>query len=650
MHKLNLRSKVFLFYFFIFLISCFFYRTLFFFIYRDYVGEASVWSILKGFFVGVRFDLSVIVSILSPFYLLSLIFPLNRYSGYRFVWAFLPNIFYMWMVSHLAGDIIYFANANKHLGYEGFVFLNRDIFVLIQSFFFEKPILLISVVFFILFYLTLATYIYRKKFLYVENQRKPLNRLIEFIVFTIFSVITIRGGLQNTSLRPSHAIISNNGFINILGLNGVFTSFYDLSQTQIPENKKIPLAEAILHVRESIQYEGAEFENLTFPILRKVTAVNDKKPPNIVIVLLESWTGKFVKPISKDGLIDGKEVTPNFNRLAEKGIFFKRFFATGGRTSNGLFATLTGIPDRPMMSVLHTQEANARVSGLGKLLKQLNFESLFMTGSNLSFENLEPHIKRWGFDKIVDEKIIEQTGKYKKGIWGYDDADGLELFNDYLKKQNPDKPFVATYLTISTHYPYKVPDKKFEIFDAKTNDFEFLNSYHYADYAIGKFIQEAEKEKYFENTIFVFLSDHTHHKDLNHYEDRNIPLLIYAPNRFKPEIKNTIGSQLDIIPTLLGIIAKPVLFSAMGKDLLSPKSQSFAYFCFGYLYGWIDDEHFYFQNIYGVNRTLNFTMKEPYRDIGDCEISLKCKVIERKTNAFLNLPIQLMEKNLVFPW
>lgn len=97
--------------------------------------------------------------------------------------------------------------------------------------------------------------------------------------------------------------------------------------------------------------------------------------------------------------------------------------------------------------------------------------------------------------------------------------------------------------------------------------------------------------------------------------------MIYAPNRFKPEIKNTIGSQLDIIPTLLGIIAKPVLFSAMGKDLLSPKSQSFAYFCFGYLYGWIDDEHFYFQNIYGVNRTLNFTMKEPYRDIGDCEIS-----------------------------
>ena len=260
------------------------------------------------------------------------------------------------MTSHLIGDIAYFANANKHLGYEGFVFLNKDMFTLVRSFFSEAPVLFILAGSFIIFYLVIAIYIYKKKFRYEETNRKPLSRVLEFGFFLVLSVLLIRGGFQSTSLRPSHAIISNNGFINILGLNGVFTSFYDLSQTQIPDSKKIPLAEAILHVRENIQYEGAEFENLAFPILRKVTAVNDKKPPNIVILLLESWTGKFVKPISKDGLVDGKEVTPSFNRLAEKGIFFKRFFATGGRTSNGLFATLTGLPDRPMMSVLHTQE------------------------------------------------------------------------------------------------------------------------------------------------------------------------------------------------------------------------------------------------------------------------------------------------------
>ncbi|HMV46122.1 MAG TPA: sulfatase-like hydrolase/transferase, partial [Leptospiraceae bacterium] len=186
-----------------------------------------------------------------------------------------------------------------------------------------------------------------------------MNRLAELILILVLSVFLIRGGIQTTSLRPSHSIISDNNFINTLCLNGIFTSFSDMIQTQIPNSKKIPIEEAILHVRESIEYEGAEFVNPAYPILRKSLKANSDKPPSIVLILLESWTGKFVKPISKDGLIDGKEVTPNFNKLIQEGVFFKRFFATGGRTSNGLFASLTGLPDRPMISVLHTQEANA---------------------------------------------------------------------------------------------------------------------------------------------------------------------------------------------------------------------------------------------------------------------------------------------------
>jgi phosphoglycerol transferase MdoB-like AlkP superfamily enzyme len=650
MSKLNLRTKLFLLYSSLFLSLFFIYRVIFLLAYRDRLEDASPGLVLQSFIVGLRFDASIIASVLSPFYFLSLVYPLNRFRFYQFLWGFVPNIIFIWIAFHLIGDIVYFANANKHLGYEGFVFLNKDIFVLVQSFWIEQPVLFSLAILFVISYLSIAIYLYRKKFHYEENLRKPLSRILEVILFLLLSVFLIRGGIQPTSLRPSHAIISNNGFINILGLNGVFTSYYDLSQTQIPNAKKIPFAEAALYVRESISYEGAEFVNPVYPILRKVTGVNDNKPPNIVIILLESWTGKFVKPISKDGLIDGKEVTSNFNRLIEKGVFFRRFFATGGRTSNGLIATLTGIPDRPMMSVLHTQEANARVSGLGKLLKQANYESLFMTGSDLSFENIEPHIKRWGFDTIVDEKTIEKTKRFQKGVWGFDDGDGLQLFNEYLRAQNKDKPFVATYLTISTHYPYKVPDKKFEVFGANTKDFAFLNTYHYADFAVGEFMRSAEKEAYFENTIFVFLADHTHHRDLNHYEDRNIPLLIYAPSRLKPEIRDTIGSQLDIIPTLLGFVAKPVLFSAMGKDLFAPNAKSFAYFCFGYLYGWIEEGHFYFQNLDASRRTVSFPLKEPFIDSQDCDISPECKLTERKTNAFLNLPIYLMEKNLVFPW
>ncbi|MBK7054402.1 MAG: sulfatase-like hydrolase/transferase [Leptospiraceae bacterium] len=414
MSKINLRTKFFLFYFSFCIFIFFLYRVIFLLAYKDRLDGGSVSLILQSFLVGLRFDASVTASVIAPFYFLSLLFPLNRFRAYQFLWAFLPNVIIAWIAMHLVGDTIYFANANKHLGYEGFVFLNKDIFVLIQSFFLEQPALFLFLIGVVISYLTLAIYIYKNYFVYEETTRKPLSRGMEFFLFLFLSVLLVRGGIQPTSLRPSHAIISNNGFINILGLNGVFTSYYDLSQTQIPNAKKVPFAESALFVREAISYDGAEFVNPAFPILRKVTAVNENNPPNLVIILLESWTGKFVKPISKDGLVDGIEVTPNFNHLAEKGVFFRRFFATGGRTSNGLIATLTGIPDRPMMSLLHTQEANARVSGIGKLLKQANYESLFMTGSDLSFENIEPHIKQWGFNTIVDERTIDKTKRFKK--------------------------------------------------------------------------------------------------------------------------------------------------------------------------------------------------------------------------------------------
>lgn len=647
---LNARSRLFSFYFLLFGIIFFLYRVLFLTTYQDRIGNVDLWSIFKSFLVGCRFDFSVIAAILFPFYFLSLLFPLNKYRGYQFIWGYIPSILCLWSSFHLIGDVVYYANANKHLGYEGFVFLNKDIFILLESFLSEKPILFVFAILFGITYLAITFILWKNKFHFEDNGRKLSNRFIELFLIFFLSGFFIRGGIQTTCLRPSHSIFSENTFLNTLSLNGIFTSFSDLTQTQIPNSKKIPLEEAMIHVRESISYEGAEFVSPAYPLLRKSLPKNNDKPPNIVLILLESWTGKFVKPISKDGLVDGKEVTPNFNRLAKDGVFFKRFFATGGRTSNGLLASLTGLPDRPMISLLHTQEANARVSGLAKILKQIDYQNLFMTGSSLSFENLSPHVTRWGFDTIIDEKTIESSSKFKKGIWGYDDTDGLQLFSEYLKALKDDKPFLAVYLTISTHYPYKVPDKKFEIFDKKTKDNEYLNTYHYSDHAIGEFMEKVRKEKFYEDTIFIFVADHTHHRDLNHYEDRNIPFLIYAPNRFKPEVKEGISSQLDIIPTIVGMIGKSVLFSAMGKDLFAPNTKHFAYFCFGYLYGWIDDEHFYFQNIGIERKTVNFTMSEPYIDRNDCDISVECKLAERKTNAFLNLPIYLMEKNLVFPY
>lgn len=151
---------------------------------------------------------------------------------------------------------------------------------------------------------------------------------------------------------------------------------------------------------------------------------------------------------------------------------------------------------------------------------------------------------------------------------------------------------------MSTHYPYKVPNKEFEIFTKDIQDYDYFNTYHYADWALHQFMESFKKNPRFKNTIFLFVGDHTHHRYLNYYEDRNIPFLIYAPHLIKPYVDEKIASQLDIIPTILGFINKELYFSAMGRDLMHPViDQHSAYFAYGSTFGWIEDNLFFFNTL-----------------------------------------------------
>ena len=544
------------------------------------------------------------------------------------------------------GDIIYFENANKHIGYEGFAFIGKDLYILYFSAITEKPLQCFFGFFFFAVYVRQSILFYKKHFQLEKDYSKKF--FIEIISITIFFLIGARGGIQTSGIRPSFALIADDPLLNAISINPLFTSAYELQKETLSNSKKMRFEESVLIARETIDYEGASFENPAFPILRKTIPASSgfKTNPNIVILLLESWSAKYIGSESK---VNQKEVTPKFNQLIKEGIYFNRFFATGGRTSNGLLSTLTGIPDRYGQSVLHFQESNSRLGSLPKILQQANYSSIFMTGSDLNFENIKPHIKKWGFEKILDENNIKELGKYSRGIWGFDDGVGLPIFLEELDRLPKEKPFVAVYLTISTHHPYKVPDKKYEIFDSSIKDFEYLNTLHYSDSAISEFIESAKTKSFFKNTLFILLSDHTHHRFLNPYEDRNIPLLIYSPANLKPSLNSKIGTQLDIIPTILSYINKPILFSAYGKNLFS-KSNRFSYFCFGNIAGWIDEENIHFVNLYSEVPPISFGFSEPFIDKKICNLDLECRKSERKMLSILNSSILLMEKNLIFPY
>jgi len=257
---------------------------------------------------------------------------------------------------------------------------------------------------------------------------------------------------------------------------------------------------------------------------------------------------------------------------------------------------------------------------------------------------------RWGYDIVYGKEYIESTKEFPLGAWGYDDEHLLKVLENEIEKSNPNLPFLATSLTMTTHYPYKVPDKKFEIFTEDTQDYDYLNTMHYADWAIHNFIESMKKSPRFKNTIFIFVGDHTHHRFLNYYEDRNVPLLIYAPGIIQAKQDDRITSQLDIIPTILGLINKEAYFSAMGRDLLDPTAKvNSAYFAYGSSFGWIENNLFYFQYSDGP-QDLRLTVNPPHIDFKECETNpIPCQSANFKAKAFYNLSMDLMNQNRIFP-
>lgn len=622
------------------------YRAAFFLMYSYRIHDKSSWIILKAFVKGARFDLSVLCVLLGFSLVYSSLHFLNRNKWYRAVWRTIPVVFIILLLFLLIADLIYYENGNKHLGYEAFAYLGFEMLPLVGSAFSQNPLLfLLGLV--VIAGIGFGIYKIQSKFPYSHVNLHYKWAGLQFLLVLAFLILGIRGGVQTSPLRTSDAIITKETIINDLVLNPGFTVITDLKMTKVDDRHFMKLEEATSLVRKEVAYSGAEFVSEEYPLLRKTTVSSGKQLPHIVVVVLEGWTGKFIDIIGT-GKVEGKVVTPYFNQLIRQGMFFKHFFASGGRTTNGLMALMGGIPDRPGLTAVRTPQILNRFSGLGNIAKTIGYQTLFVTGTDLSFNNKGSIMYHWGFDTLVGKQDLEKNPEYKTGPWSYLDEASLDAMHKRLLNVSPEKPIISVIHTGTTHYPYKVPDEKYRLFGKDTQDSEYLNVLHYADFALAEYMEKAKKAPYFKDTIFFFVSDHSHHRFLNYYEDRNVPLLIYAPGKIKPELREDVTSQLDLIPTILGFIEREVYFSVMGRDLRKVKGSS-AYFAYGNIFGWIEDDLLYYQSVAGGQGETK-TIKEPFVDLGLCYKDLNlCKKHAEKTKAYLNLGDELLKSNKLFP-
>jgi phosphoglycerol transferase MdoB-like AlkP superfamily enzyme len=346
-----------------------------------------------------------------------------------------------------------------------------------------------------------------------------------------------------------------------------------------------------------------------FSFVRKVypAAVPGPKP-NVVLVLCESFS-MYKSSMSGNGL----NTTPYFKSLADSGIFFNKCFTPHFSTARGLFATLTGIPD-VQLSKFSTR--NPLALNQHTIINDFKgYEKMYFLGGSPSFNNFEGLVKNInGVQMITEGKFSHQP----LNVWGISDKDLFTEANKTFAEQT--KPFFAIVQTADNHRPFMIPqgDKDFKAITVPLDTlqkygFESLaefDSFRYADYCFKNFIEAARKEKYFANTIFVFVGDHGvsgNAKEMypevwtnERLTDEHVPLLFYAPALLKSEVHNEVVSQIDVLPTIGGLTGNSYINTTLGRDVLNNKSGNHYAFVIYHdegQIGMVTDHYYYTKNI-----------------------------------------------------
>lgn len=396
---------------------------------------------------------------------------------------------------------------------------------------------------------------------------------LPFIAFLLF--FGARSSL--TSKRPinaSNAVFSKDQLTNSLALNSLYTVGFAIYALKNEENVidmygKLPVDEALKRVKKYMTTTESDFKNSDIPLLHMQKSTHKRdKPYNLVIFLQESLGAEYV------GSLGGLPLTPNFDALTKKGLLFTNLYATGTRSVRGIEAVTTGFLPTPSRSVVKLGKSQNGFFTLADALKRKGYQTSFVYGGSANFDNMASFFNGNGFDNIIDEKDYKNEDYDFKGNWGVSDESLVKKGNQ-LYASYKDQPFFSLMFSSSNHEPFEFPDGKIELYDTEKNTVN--NAIRYADYAIGEFFKLAKNEAYYDNTVFIVISDHntrTWGKDLIPVNKFHIPALIIAPNIEGGITYDKLCSQIDIPPSLLDLIGVDIETPMVGRNIYELKEST----------------------------------------------------------------------------
>lgn len=300
--------------------------------------------------------------------------------------------------------------------------------------------------------------------------------------------------------------------------------------------------------------------------------------PNIVIMILESVGPEYIKAFNAH--VIGKDApgyAPFLDSLARQSVRFRHPMANASKSIDAMPAVLASIPKFATSFIL-TSAATDTVRGLPAILAEEGYETAFFHGASTGSMGFDAFARCVGFRHYRGREDFEKDSRYGgkndfDGYWGIWDEPFLQYFATTLSEFK--QPFMASVFTVSSHHPFRIPDKYEGVFDKGTLDIH--KCIGYTDYALRRFFETARCQPWYDNTVFVITNDHSNMKQHDEYRS-DIgyfygTLMIYDPSgRLSPGERSGVMQQLDIMPTLLGILDYRKPYVAYGADLTKPES------------------------------------------------------------------------------
>ncbi len=411
---------------------------------------------------------------------------------------------------------------------------------------------------------------------------------------TLCFILIGRGGTQQIPINIDSAYYTKNYVANDLSVNSVYffaKSFMLYNRSEIGAMfPLIPEAKSKKLLSDLYSYPE-KHDNYILS--------NDR--PNIVFLIMESWTANAIGSLTGEG---GN--TPYFDNLTKKGLLFTRLYATGGTSEIGNSSIFSGYPALPEISISMQPDKHRKLPSFNQDLKKWGYSSHYIFSGDLKYGNIGGYFVDHGFDVVEDEDDFPKD--LRKGKLNYYDED---LYNILIKKIDRTKgPFMHCAFTGSTHSPYDHPKKGVK--KMKGKEAEFMTSMGYADKCLNEFFIKCRKKPWYKNTIFIIVADHGHgspkveNPNLKGYF--HIPMLIVGEplkKEYRGKRIETLGSQADIVRTLLYQMGGNYGKYIWSKDLLNPHCPQFALHTINRGYGWITEKGNFSFNMDGNNYPEN---------------------------------------------